>query len=59
MSEEQTYPPMLVLRYMNQHRSELLKNLVACRVYSDGTWYNSFVDLKAMLNKVKWNVLYS
>lgn len=59
MSEEQTYPPMLVLRYMNQHRSELLKNVVACRISSDGTWYNPFVDLRVMLNKVKWNVLHS
>ena len=56
---ERTYTPMLVLRYMNQQESERLKNVVTCRIHSDGTLYSPFVDLKSMLNKVKWNVSHS
>lgn len=40
-------------------RIRTAQNVVACRVHSDGTWYSHFVDLKSILNKVRWNVLYS
>ncbi|GKI31123.1 hypothetical protein NUBL22002_50560 [Klebsiella variicola] len=40
-------------------RIRTAQNVVACRVHSDGTWYSPFVDLKSILNKVRWNVLYS